>query len=62
MDLKKLDDLKDSDYKLPIERILNCHESVTERYYEPRFYRNQWKPECDQCVLLHSNRYLNYQI
>jgi hypothetical protein len=40
------------------DRILKSYQTVSERYCEHKFYTNQLKPNCDQSVLLHSNRYL----
>lgn len=48
-------------YKIPYQRVLADFESVTERYYQPQFYMKRMNVNgidinCDQCVLLHSNR------
>jgi len=42
---------------LSANRILNTYPSVSERYYEHKYYRNAGAiGRCDQTVLLHSNR------
>ncbi|RWS14533.1 hypothetical protein B4U79_11685 [Dinothrombium tinctorium] len=47
----------ESDFCLPIKRILPEFESVTERYFEPRFRVSSIEDASkDECILFHSNR------
>ena len=41
------------------DRVIDSYPTVTERYYEAKFFRDRDRPDSDQIVLLHSNRYCN---
>lgn len=55
---------KKSAFPLPCPRVINDYPSVTERYFDPRFFAPKLAKKFtsmgllvgDQCVLFHSNR------
>lgn len=43
-------------FPFSIERVIDSHPSVTERYFRASFFRPTQHTDCGHCLLFHSNR------